>query len=45
LLWLSRHISGVAVLVRLVPEALDGDAELAFNPEGLSWKLPATHVL
>jgi two-component sensor histidine kinase len=38
---------GHAVLARLVPEALDGEAELAFNPEGFSWKLniPTRHVL
>lgn len=38
---------GYILLARLAPEALDGEAELAFNPEGFSWKLniPATHVL
>jgi two-component sensor histidine kinase len=38
---------GHAVLSRLAPEALDGEAVLAFDAEGFSWKLeiPATYVL
>jgi two-component sensor histidine kinase len=43
----SRKGFGYVVLARLTPEALDGQATLAFLPEGLSWKLdmPATYVL
>ena len=38
---------GHAVLARLVPEALEGQAVLAFELEGFSWKLdiPAKHIL
>jgi two-component sensor histidine kinase len=36
-----------AVLARVVPEALDGEAKLEFHPEGFSWtlKILAKHVL
>ena len=38
---------GHVVLTRLTPVALDGQATLAFDPEGFSWKLdiPTTYVL
>ncbi len=38
---------GLKVLKRLVPQALDGDATLAFLPEGLTWTLtiPQSFVL
>jgi len=38
---------GYVVLARLVPEALDGEAELEFSPQGFSWRLaiPAKHIL
>jgi len=38
---------GHVVLARLTSEALDGEAVLAFNPEGFSWKLdiPTRHIL
>ena len=43
----SRKGFGWVVLERLTPTALDGQATLAFGPEGFCWKLdvPATHVL
>lgn len=43
----SRKGFGHLVLTRLTPEALDGSATLAFDPEGFSYQLdiPATHVL
>jgi len=43
----AQNRFGYVVLARLVPEALNGAAELAFNPEGFSWTLdiPTTHVL
>jgi two-component sensor histidine kinase len=38
---------GHAVLARVVPEALDGETELFFDPKGFIWKLDmsAEHVL
>ena len=43
----SRKGFGYLVLARLTPEALDGQATLAFDAEGFSWILdiPTTHVL